>query len=1315
MPLSILICSGALSTAWGKPDYYTLKLYGKPVGQVSIEHYLAQKTQTGQTSALVTEIHNTNHATRDGNPFALNEISQFREDPHSGQPLSFNYSYDLGEQRLLEAQGEFQDHALNLSLQRENTLSQGKAPIATEHFFFPDSLGMRQIYRQHFRDPKGSHFALQTLTLGMQPKVVNSEIRPGKKERIKLKHGKRQVVRQFEIKNPTNPNTGYQEWRDSKGKLYKAQSLGKDQMELVLAAVGDEPNKEVLDIVTDSAIVSNPISQPRITDDAVYCLTPTQGHSFDWNAIIPNDHWQHIQKMEDNQLYLSVTQQKPRDTSIEYPEDGPAEYLKDTPYLQSDDDDILHFAQQVVGKEKRAYFAAKKLQRWVYEHIEQKDLSLGFASAKETLLNRQGDCTEHAVLLSALTRSLGIPSRVAVGLIYLPHGNSQAGRFVYHMWTEIYLGDQSQGEWLPLDATLSDSPTDATHIKIADSALNDADDLINITQKVTPILGRVKIDVLKAMSRSQSLLDVEAAPLITASASQKIDLQDINLQNLSQQVIKRFRVELTPPSMSKESPDGLFTYGVEALAKGQYAEAQDYFQQAIEKSRKPLEFYRLGERLAAIEMYDFAKTAFQQAEEKDPGLKPLVQAWLSNYMPYPSLPDSLNQQFMQALSESGQDNAISLLKAVTEQAHDFAPAFRRLGEELNGEEGINALRQAVTIAPNDFRNTESLGDACMHQGQYANAIPAYQSALEILKRSEALTQSKADWLLNLEGKLDIAQAALQLNNNKQDVSGWLKLGQGLLLQKRQDEAAQAFQNALTLNPDSPEAEMLNYRMALQTSDWRTMESDKDKIATLANSNVQATGLLGKYQMRSRQYGQAINTLQRAIGMAPHQAEFYRTLAQIDLRLADLADDLAGVSGKNQSQHWISQAQEILYRGARNATLPADRQDLTVESANLLLKLGKTNEALQLANSLLSENPISGQAWSIKGQALLSMGQSNEAKPALETALLLNPNDVRVLIQLGDTIQAEGNNHALALEYYQKAYKADPYSQEAADALNRMITQLHSAAHRPANYWYLSDDEHDYLVQLLYQGKLICQQTLDYLKVLQTIPGRLGKIEYSAKGIIAAQQLHDQLAHIRQKSLSLSQSLQNNRVPARFRRMNDALLDTVNQQIATLDIGLNSGASLDHGVGNIPATDYKELLTEINKPQSVVLLGILHQLNNNLPVPVLDDLLAEARLDELAPIKQESTAIVNELGSKKEKDPPPPANRMAAQTKPNGSNDPKQLNGQKAQTVKGQQPANLPSKAEMARKIPADALKNISLRRGLPPSFMKKYMKPAVGP
>jgi len=78
--------SGALSAAWGKPDYYTLKLYGKPVGQVSIEHYLAQKTQTGQTSALITEIHNTNHATRDGNPFALNEISQFREDPHSGQP-----------------------------------------------------------------------------------------------------------------------------------------------------------------------------------------------------------------------------------------------------------------------------------------------------------------------------------------------------------------------------------------------------------------------------------------------------------------------------------------------------------------------------------------------------------------------------------------------------------------------------------------------------------------------------------------------------------------------------------------------------------------------------------------------------------------------------------------------------------------------------------------------------------------------------------------------------------------------------------------------------------------------------------------------------------------------------------------------------------------------------------------------------------------------------------------------------------------------------------------------------------------------------
>jgi transglutaminase-like putative cysteine protease len=66
------------------------------------------------------------------------------------------------------------------------------------------------------------------------------------------------------------------------------------------------------------------------------------------------------------------------------------------------------------------------------------------------------------MLLAALLRAAGIPSRVAVGVTYAD------GEFISHMWTEAYLND-----WTALDATLSGGDVvDATHIKLAASALD---------------------------------------------------------------------------------------------------------------------------------------------------------------------------------------------------------------------------------------------------------------------------------------------------------------------------------------------------------------------------------------------------------------------------------------------------------------------------------------------------------------------------------------------------------------------------------------------------------------------------------------------------------------------------------------------------------------------------------------------------------------------------------------------------------------------------------------------------------------------------
>ena len=105
---------------------------------------------------------------------------------------------------------------------------------------------------------------------------------------------------------------------------------------------------------------------------------------------------------------------------------GP-EYLAPSPYLQCDDPDIVRAAREAAGAETRPADKARALTAWVYRRIVKKDYAVGFASAKEALLSREGDCTEHAVLLAALLRAAGdpLPRRrrrdLLEGRVRLPH------------------------------------------------------------------------------------------------------------------------------------------------------------------------------------------------------------------------------------------------------------------------------------------------------------------------------------------------------------------------------------------------------------------------------------------------------------------------------------------------------------------------------------------------------------------------------------------------------------------------------------------------------------------------------------------------------------------------------------------------------------------------------------------------------------------------------------------------------------------------------------------------------------------------------
>jgi hypothetical protein len=156
---------------------------------------------------------------------------------------------------------------------------------------------------------------------------------------------------------------------------------------------------------------------------------------------------------------------------------GP-ETLEATPLIQAEDPSIVAAAREAAGGETRPAVVARRLTEWVYRRLR-KDITLSIPSAVQVLEMGQGDCNEHTVLYVALARSLGLPTRTAVGLVHLD------GRFYYHAWPEVWLD-----EWVAMDPTLNQVPADATHLRFLVGGLARQVELIRL-------IGRLDLEMLR--------------------------------------------------------------------------------------------------------------------------------------------------------------------------------------------------------------------------------------------------------------------------------------------------------------------------------------------------------------------------------------------------------------------------------------------------------------------------------------------------------------------------------------------------------------------------------------------------------------------------------------------------------------------------------------------------------------------------------------------------------------------------------------------------------------------------------------------------
>lgn len=155
----------------------------------------------------------------------------------------------------------------------------------------------------------------------------------------------------------------------------------------------------------------------------------------------------------------------------------PSWALSPTSFIQPTHPQIMSTAKKIVKENGTIHEKAQRIINWAHREIEKWPVPT-LADSVSILSHRRGDCTELAILVAAIGRSIGIPTAVETGLVY------QEGRFYYHAWNAFYFKELG---WITADAVFNQFPADCTHLRFTRGDLGQ--EIFHLSR----LMGKLKI------------------------------------------------------------------------------------------------------------------------------------------------------------------------------------------------------------------------------------------------------------------------------------------------------------------------------------------------------------------------------------------------------------------------------------------------------------------------------------------------------------------------------------------------------------------------------------------------------------------------------------------------------------------------------------------------------------------------------------------------------------------------------------------------------------------------------------------------------
>jgi len=176
---------------------------------------------------------------------------------------------------------------------------------------------------------------------------------------------------------------------------------------------------------------------------------------------------------------LVITPLGPVEMGAPLDADTRAKALANDIFLQIDHPRIVQAANEIVAGKVDDWEKSVLIHEWVSKSVR-KGIVPSLPTALDVLTTLEGDCNEHTMLFTALARASGIPTRMAIGIVWSEEFNA----FYYHAWPEVYAG-----RWVWMDPTLDQVVADATHIKLISGDLSE-------WWKVAPFMGKIEVRIV---------------------------------------------------------------------------------------------------------------------------------------------------------------------------------------------------------------------------------------------------------------------------------------------------------------------------------------------------------------------------------------------------------------------------------------------------------------------------------------------------------------------------------------------------------------------------------------------------------------------------------------------------------------------------------------------------------------------------------------------------------------------------------------------------------------------------------------------------